>query len=319
MTPSDDRRRIAALGECMIELRADDGTGRIAFAGDTLNSATYLRRLLPVGEFEIDYVTALGDDPISDQMIDSWRAEGIGTRLVRRLPGRLPGLYLIRTDPDGEREFFYWRSEAAARDLLSGGHHETLASGLSDADLVYLSGISLAILSPPDRELMLELLLTLRGRGARIAYDSNYRPRLWESAEDARALQRRILPAVDIFIGSCADEAELFDDPDRDATIARLTEFELPEWVLRGEPGIAITSTGGASEAVPIDPARVIDTTGAGDSFNAAYLAARLSGMSPDEAVHAGHALAAIVVQRRGAIVPAGATPTLAALVGQTP
>ena len=109
--------RVACIGECMVELsERPDGSLVRGFGGDTLNTALYLARL----GVAVDYVTALGDDVWSDEMAAAWAREGIGLGQVRRLPGRMPGLYIIRTDPAGERSFHYWRERAAARDLFAG-------------------------------------------------------------------------------------------------------------------------------------------------------------------------------------------------------
>src|SRR3712207_2573497 len=98
--------KVAAIGECMVELTVlGADTLRLGFGGDTLNTSVYLARL----GIAVDYVTALGDDSYSARMVAQWREEGIGIDLVLRLPGRLPGLYLIETDASGERRFLYWR------------------------------------------------------------------------------------------------------------------------------------------------------------------------------------------------------------------
>lgn len=310
------RPRIAALGECMIELR-EDSTGALSsgFAGDTLNTATYLRRLLPAGEFEVDYVTAVGDDPLSGRMLAGWEAEGIGTGLVRRRAGELPGLYWIRTDPAGEREFFYWRSASAARSLLADGHARRIGEALGAGDLLYFSGISLAILSTTDREGLMQLVAELHDRGVHIAYDCNFRAPLWPVVDEIRNLQRRLLPLLDTFITSFADESAVFGDKDITVTAERLANARVHEWVVRGAPGEVITADGGRSTSPLAAPGQVVDTTGAGDSFDAAYLAARLSGFGVPEAVRAGHTLAGIVVRHRGAIIAREATPPLAALL----
>lgn len=310
MTTAARRRRIAALGECMIELRQDPG-GNLScgFAGDTLNTATYLRRLLPAAIFDVSYITAVGDDHLSEQMIGAWQNEGIDTKLVRRLPGKLPGLYWIRTDDTGEREFFYWRSESAARRLFSNGYAAKVRNALHADDVLYVSGISFAILTPEDRELLMALVVELRQRGVRIAYDSNYRQRLWRGSDAARAFQERLLPFVDIFITSHADEAAMFGDKDIGVTAERLAGSGVPEWVVRGEPGQTIASGAGRATERFVEPGQVVDTTGAGDSFDAAYLAARLSGRTVSQAISAGHALAAVVVRHRGAIMPRATMP----------
>ena len=121
--------RVAAIGECMLELTHRDArTLALGFGGDTLNTALYLARTAAGREIAVDYVTALGDDPMSESMIAAWQAEGIGTSRVARLPRRLPGLYLIRTNDAGERRFFYWRSEAAVRSLFVTPETEPLPS-----------------------------------------------------------------------------------------------------------------------------------------------------------------------------------------------
>ena len=147
-----------------------DGTAAIGFGGDSLNTSVYLRRLGGGVGIEVDYVTALGDDPYSDAMLAAWRAEGIGTDLVARLPGRLPGLHTIRTDAAGERSFHYWRSAAAARELLSAGEPERLAEALPAYDLVYLTGITLSILDSASRRRLLEIVDAARAAAKLFAF-----------------------------------------------------------------------------------------------------------------------------------------------------
>jgi len=296
----------------MIELRQDgrESLG-YGFAGDTLNTTTYLRRLLPDEGFRVGYVSAIGDDLLSDQMLETWRSAGIDTELVRRFAGELPGLYWIRTDSHGEREFLYWRSAAAARGVLRDGFANRISNALSEGDLFYLTGISLAILPAEHREQLIALLANLRRAGITVAYDSNFRPRLWPDAASAAALHERMLASVDILMTSHVDEASMFGDAGLEATVRRIEGAGIGEWVIRGEPGITVTAADGQAMARPLDPRKVVDTTGAGDSFDAAYLAARLAGTDCAAAVAAGHALASIVVQHPGAIVPAERTPTL--------
>ena len=134
--------RVACIGECMIELRElPNGHLSRSYGGDTLNTAVYLARLgVPV-----DYVTALGQDPWSDEMIEGWQSEGIGTRLVARLPNRLPGLYVIQTDSTGERRFSYWRDSAAARSLFDMPATPQFCEALAGYEVLYLSGITLSL------------------------------------------------------------------------------------------------------------------------------------------------------------------------------
>lgn len=223
-----------------------------------------------------------------------------------RLPGRLPGLYIIRTDAAGERSFHYWRSAAAARELLRSGQAESLATALAGFDLVYLSAISLGILDPESRERLFTLLEGLRRAGCRIAFDSNYRPRLWASRGEAQAAVTRVLGLASLALPTFDDEAALFGDADPAATVRRLHGLGVEEVAVKCGPEPSLVSQGGQQTRVAVERRITpVDTTAAGDSFNAAYLAARLTGAEPAAAAAAGHRLAARVISVKGAIIPA--------------
>src|SRR3954466_11530985 len=143
--------KVACIGECMIELKQAQGTEPGLFSrgygGDTLNTAVYLTRL-GVG---VDYITALGDDSLSDEMISGWAAEGVGTSRVTRLPGKLPGIYMIQTDDRGERRFFHWRDSAAARSLMDLPDTADILDSLAGYDIFYLSAITLSLYNDAGR------------------------------------------------------------------------------------------------------------------------------------------------------------------------
>lgn len=305
--------RIASIGECMIELSESAGDAAApamrmqrTFGGDTLNTAVYLARSLAKADAEVHYVTVLGDDPFSAEMLDAWRREGVHTRLVFRLPGQLPGLYIIRTDAAGERSFHYWRSAAAARELCRPEQAAALTKGLAGFDLVYLSAITLAILDAESRRRLFALLENLRNAGTRIAFDSNYRPRLWASRREAREAVQQALRLAAFALPTFDDEAALFGDPDPAATARRLHALGVGEVVVKcGFEPCLVSLAGQPLLRVPVERrVQPVDTTAAGDSFNAAYLAARLTGQTPAAAGAAGHRLAAKVIAARGAIVP---------------
>jgi 2-dehydro-3-deoxygluconokinase len=297
--------RIALIGECMIELQQRaDGSLQQSFGGDTLNTAVYLSRAMG-DQAQVDYVTALGDDSFSDAMCRIWAGEGIGLDLVQRLPGRLPGLYCIQTDASGERRFLYWRNEAAVRECFTTPAAEPVLAALPDYDVLYFSGITLAVLGAKGRERLVETLINARHNDARIVFDNNYRPRLWGSVEEARAAYRSILPYVDLALLTVDDEQALFGFPDCDEVFAAYAQIGTPEVVLkRGAEACLIRCAGEAFEVPAQRVEKVVDTTAAGDSFSAAYLASRLSGGSPVEAAQAGHLLASRVIQVPGALIP---------------
>ncbi|MFB0702098.1 sugar kinase [Pseudomonas protegens] len=299
----DRKKRIAAIGECMIELQQHHhGSLQQSFGGDTLNAAVYLAREL--GEAgRVDYVTALGDDSFSDAMCQGWAAEGIGLERVQRLPGRLPGLYCIQTDARGERRFLYWRNEAAVRDCFTTVAAGPILEALKHYDVLYFSGITLAVLGEVGRGKLLQTLAEARQRQALIVFDNNYRPRLWASVEQARAAYREVLPQVDLALLTLEDEQALFAYADAEAVFAAYQGT--PEAVLkRGAEPCLIRVAGGAFEVPAQRVEQVVDTTAAGDSFSAAYLARRLLGGSPVQAAEAGHRLASQVIQHPGALIP---------------
>ncbi|CRM42434.1 2-dehydro-3-deoxygluconokinase [Pseudomonas sp. 31 E 6] len=295
--------RIALIGECMIELQhRADGSLQQSFGGDTLNTAVYLRRELgAIGS--VDYVTALGDDSFSDAMCRQWADEGLGLERVQRLPGRLPGLYCIQTDAGGERKFLYWRNEAAVRECFTTPAAEPILAALPDYDVVYLSGITLAVIGEVGRERLVLALIEARRRGAKVVFDNNYRPRLWASVEAARAAYRPVLAEVDIALLTEDDEQALFGFADSEQVFAAYPE--IAEVVLKRGANECLIRCNAEHFAVPaLKVERVVDTTAAGDSFSAAYVASRLKGGSPAEAALAGHRLASRVIQVPGALIP---------------
>jgi 2-dehydro-3-deoxygluconokinase len=305
--------RAACIGECMIELRQRDGTTLgLAYGGDTLNTAVYLARVNPPGRLAVDYVTALGDDPYSDAMIEMWRRERIGTANVARLKGKLPGLYLIRVDDKGERRFFYYRSAAAARELFRDEATSAQLASLAGYDLLYFSAITLSILSDSARDRFFERLLEARKAGRRVAFDSNYRPAGWPDVATAQTVIGRFLGAVDIALPTFEDEQNLFGDRHPTATAERYAGHGVGEVVVKTGAEGCLTLRDGTFGVVAVpEPVVPIDTTAAGDAFNAGYLSSRLAGQAVERAAQAGHRLAAAVIRHPGAVIPHEATPEL--------
>ncbi|ESX95510.1 sugar kinase [Mesorhizobium sp. LNJC405B00] len=291
---------VASIGECMLELSGQAGPNwRMGFAGDTFNTLWALHALS--GKRPATYVSAFGDDPFSQGQISFFAENGIGIGASPVIPGARPGLYAI-TLTGAERAFTYWRSDAAARRLAS--DPAALAKSLENQALVYFSGITLAILDAAARKTLLAEVAKARAAGSLVAFDPNYRPRLWQSREEAQAAILDALAVADIALPTFPDEQMLFGDTASQATAERFGKL-VGEVVVKNGEEPALIATGGALQPVPAQHvATPVDTTGAGDSFNGGYLAARLAGHAPADAVQRAHRVAAAVVQVRGALAP---------------
>ncbi len=293
--------RILSIGECMIELtRLADDTCRFGYGGDSLNTAVYLARL----GVDVDYLTAVGDDSPSDWLLAQWQDEGVGVDRVVRLAGRAPGLYLVETHSTGERQFSYWRDTSAARDLLTGLPDPALGRILADYDVVYLTGVSLAILSADDRAKVVAALADARNLGRQIVFDTNFRAALWPDVQTAVSSFEKALAVSSLVFASDEDLGELWPDSDDTKLFVRLHEMGVEEVALKRSERGATVSFADRHVDVPAQAVTAVDTTAAGDSFNAAYLAARLAGDLPKAAAQQGCTLAAYVVQHPGAIAP---------------
>lgn len=289
---------IVVVGEGMLELSRSQtgGEWRLGYGGDTLNTAVHLARL---GQ-HITYATALGTDHFSDDLRAAWAGEGIDTSLILADPQHIPGLYAIRTDAAGERSFSYWRSDSAATRMFALPDSERMVAATATTDLLYYSLISLAILPAEGREALLALAASVRERGGRVAFDGNYRPRLWKDAAQARASRDAALAQCDIGLPTLEDEKALSGAVDADAVARHWSSRGVGEVVVKlGPLGCRVT------DGKVLPPPRVlapVDTSGAGDAFNAAYLGARLNGVDTAEAALAGHTLAGWVIAQPGAI-----------------
>ncbi|PTN01343.1 2-keto-3-deoxygluconate kinase [Rhodovulum imhoffii] len=291
-----------SIGECMVELSdAGNGLYRRGFAGDTFNTAWYARRLLPA-EWTISYGSCIGTDAVSAEMCAFMAGEGIDTTALRRLESRTVGLYMISLDA-GERSFSYWRGQSAARMLTE--DRVWLRGILSERDIVYFSGITLAILSSRGRDRLCDALAEARRGGAQIAFDTNLRPRLWEDRDTMRAGMRMGAKVADVVLPSFDEESWLFGDATPADTIARYRDCGARIVAVKdGGRALTLWDSGGPRSLPAIMVQDFVDTTAAGDSFAAAFLAGLASGKNPDAAGRSAMELAAKVIQFRGALVP---------------
>ena len=298
--------QVVVVGECMLELvsqdqdQGQDRDWQLGYAGDSFNTALYLARL----QVPVAYLTALGADPFSDDMRAGWTREGIDTSMVLTDPSRLPGLYAIRNDVDGERHFYYWRERSAARQLFALPGIDAALTRARRAQWLFLSGITLSIYTPAERERLVHTAAAVRANGGQVVFDPNYRPALWGGAAQAREAFAALAPAVTLALPTHADEAMLFGDTDPLQSVARWQHQGATEVIIKlGAQGCLAAAGAETLRIAPTASVAPVDTTGAGDAFNAAYLAGRIAGLAPSAAARGAHRLAGAVIQHRGAIL----------------
>lgn len=290
--------RIVIVGEGMLELSGEGGAWRLGHGGDALNTAIHLARR----GHAVRFLTALGSDRFSRRLRQAWIDEGIDDALILTHPTRHAGLYAIALDERGERSFTYWREASAARAMLDLPGAAAALDEAERAELLYFSLISLAILPAAGRERLLALAAAVRAGGGRVAFDGNYRPALWPSPDEARAARDEAIARADIGLPTFADEAALSGAASPQAVADQWRERGCAEVVVKlGAQGCLLPDGRVTEPERVLDP---VDTSGAGDAFNAGYLDARLTGLDPEAAARAGHRLAAWTIMRPGAIPP---------------
>ncbi|MBR0573083.1 MULTISPECIES: sugar kinase [Pasteurellaceae] len=306
-------KKIALIGECMIKLNGEPfGIMQQTYGGDSLNTATYLARTSLPEKIQVYYVSALGADKISQKMIELWEDDGINTKWVLKDPHHQLGLYLIQLDQQGERTFLYWRNQSAARYLLQHPDYPKVLNNLSQVDAIYLSGISLAILPPDDRTTLIKQLTEFKKQGITIIFDSNYRPALWNSVEETQHYYAQLLSLVDVALVTFDDEQLLWQDLNEQQCLQRLSSKGIQTIVLKqGKSGVILQEICKIQPIPTIPINNVIDTTSAGDAFNAGFLNGYLQDKDLTTCCQQGNQLAGVVIQHKGAIIPKSATQNL--------
>jgi 2-dehydro-3-deoxygluconokinase len=284
---------LVGLGECMVEFNATEplshaATFRKAYGGDVLNALVMAARQ----GARTAFASRIGDDPFGAGLRAAWEDEGIDVARAPLVPGE-NGVYFISLDAHGERSFTYRRAGSAASQLTPADIDEAF---IACARCILLSGITQAI-SPGARAATLAAARIARAHGVLVAYDPNYRPRLWNGERAAREACAELLPFVDILLPSMPADADILPGPPQ--------ELAAHAVIKRGEEGCEVWLDGGRT-VVPAAAAKVVDTTGAGDAWNGAYLAAVLRGEEPAAAAGIANRVAAAKLAHRGAIPPRG-------------
>jgi 2-dehydro-3-deoxygluconokinase len=294
-------KRVLAIGECMAELAPAEQAGQfsLGFAGDTFNTAWYLARIAP--DVDVRYLTAVGDDKISQDMRAFMKQSGISDEHVQEIAGETVGLYLIHLDI-GERSFSYWRSASAAKQLATDA--SAVDAAMADVDLIYFSGITLAILDAASRDTLFAAFARARDAGKQVAFDTNLRPRLWAHSDEMKSTIMQAAACADIVLPSYEDEADWFGDASPRETLERYASAGVTAIIVKNGAESVLFQSNDRKGDVSVDPVtKLIDTTAAGDSFNAGVFAGLVHNEAIVEGIKLGCRLAGQVGLHKGALV----------------
>jgi 2-dehydro-3-deoxygluconokinase len=289
---------ILAIGEPMLEFNQRSGDGDPlylqGFGGDTSNFAVAAARQgARVGMF-----TRLGEDTFGDQFMNLWASEGVDARSVIRDPEAATGIYFVSHDERGHH-FSYYRRDSAASRLKSS---ELPSAQLQGTRVLHLSGITQAI-SSSACDTAFEAMAITRAAGGRVSYDPNIRPKLWPTAR-ARAVVLESLKHADLFLPSLEDAQLLLGPLEPDALADAFLAAGASVVALKlGKEGVLVAS---AEERFNLAGHRVesVDATGAGDTFDGAFVSEWLRGAPLREAARYANAAAALSTRGYGAVAP---------------
>jgi len=290
---------LACFGEPLMELTRVERDGeppsyRPGYGGDTSNCAIAAARQ----GARTAYLSAVGDDSFGRELRALWRSEGVDDSAVWTDAAAPTGLYIITPSPAG-RDFAYYRAGSAASRYRPSDLPLDL---LARVRIVQLSGISQAVGEGPC-DAGFHLIEAARDAGCEVAYDTNLRLKLW-SLERARAVMHGAIERCTVALPSVDDSRVLtgLDEPDAiaDAYLRRgprIVALKL------GAEGVLV-ATAGRRERLAPNRVEAIDATGAGDTFDGAFLARLAADDDPFEAARYANAAAALTTTGYGAVAP---------------
>jgi 2-dehydro-3-deoxygluconokinase len=303
---------LVGMGEGMLEFSQLPDNRRVyleGHGGDTSNAIIAATR----HGARTAYVTALGNDFAGDSLIELWQREGVDTAGVIRTPTHPTAVYFIFHGPKGH-EFADYRPGSAASTLTAA---ELPRDILTSTRVFFASGISQGI-SASAADAVFAAIDMVRDGGGAVAYDTNYRPRLWPVARAAAVMHAAIAEAEIVFPG-VEDALALLGltDPDR-----------ILDHYLRLGPKLVVLKMGNQGSylatskyrlRVPSYRVTVVDTSGAGDTFCGTFLARWLAGDDPEPAARYASIAAALKCTGYGAVTPIPRkAEVLAALANET-
>lgn len=241
------------------------------------------------------WISRLGADPFGRLIRRRLTSEGVHVH-AREDPEAPTGIYFKeRTTPDSVGVHYY-RSGSAASRLRPEDVPEEL---VRQARLLHFTGISLAVPGTL-AEATLHAVALARKHGVQVSFDPNHRPRLWSEAAARRAFDP-VLRNLDLLLAGQSEVELLTGERDQWRILAELRRRSIRLVVIkRGSAGALVASDDRVVLIPPVPVARVVDSVGAGDAFNAGFVAGYLSGLDLAECGKLGAAVGSAALAGTG-------------------
>jgi 2-dehydro-3-deoxygluconokinase len=291
---------LLCMGEPMLEFNQlpPQPDGRRLYleghGGDTSNAAIAAARQ----GASAGYITAVGRDAAGDSFMRLWAEEGVDTSRVICSPDRPTGVYFVLHGTRGH-EFLFYRTNSAASCYMS---RDVPEDAIAKARVLYASGISQGI-SPTAADAVFHAIDVARRHGVLVAYDTNFRPRLWPAARASAVIHAAIAKADIVFPG-LDDVLALTGVSDIDAILDFYLELGPEIVVLKMGSDGAYLGLPDRRVLIPPSPCTSVDATGAGDTFCGSFLARLIAGDPPEDAARYAAVAAALSTTGYGAVAP---------------
>ena len=292
--------KICAIGECMMELtNAKHALYSQSIAGDTLNFTSYLDKKI----FNTSYFTAVGTSDVSKRVISFLQKQKIKTNLVSRISSHEIGLYLIENSKVGEKIFYYWRDNSAAKFFFNNQNIKQYQNQLKKFQYVYFSGITLSLFDNNNFHKFLSLIEFLKKKQIKIIFDFNIRIKRW-SKKKLFSYFSKILPFVDILFASGEDLNFFKSDASLKTFKNLIQKYNIEHGIYRNNARLNYSFYKDKRYFIKNKiKNKVIDTSGAGDGYNAVYISKFIKFNDPQKALHAASEIGAKIIMKKGAIV----------------
>ena len=293
--------KICAIGESMIEITNIQGSKFVqSFAGDTLNFLSYLNKK----NISADYLTAVGGSKINKDFFYLLKSRSISNKFIHVDNKNETGLYLIKNDNKGEKSFYYWRDNSAAKIHLNKLNYNKISVALKKYDYLYFSGITLSVISNKKQNELLYAIKKIKNHNVKIIFDLNVRVKRWLSKKTLTNSMNLFLPYIDILFCSGEDIKNWKNNQSLEFFKKFVKFYNIKHAIFRQNASKNyVFLNNSLYQIMNKTKKKIIDSSGAGDGYNAAYISEYLISNDVYRSLKSAHFLGSKIVMKKGAIV----------------